>query len=63
MEPRIIQLAPHEFRFEYEDPKAIPKLIKGQNFVYEDTTYRIVHFVQVFGEEAYCSFLVVAKTK
>lgn len=60
MEPRIVQLAPNEFRFEYEDPRSVPRLVKGQNFVYDKVTYRVVHFSQVFGEKAYCSFLVIA---
>lgn len=63
MEPRIVQLAPNEFLFEYEDQKAVPRLVKGQIFVYEKVTYRIAYFSQVFGEKIYCSFLVLTTTK
>ena len=61
MEPRVIQLAPNEFRFEYENQKSVPKIVKGQNFKFEGKVYHIVHFTQIFGEKVYCSFLVIAK--
>ncbi len=63
MEPHIVQLAPNEFRFEYKNQKSVPRLKKGQKFKYDDNTFRIVYFAQVFGERVYCSFLVIAKSQ
>jgi hypothetical protein len=60
-QPRIVKLAPNIFRFEYEDVEHIPKLKTGLKFRYDHTNYRIVHYSQVFGENAYCSFLVMAR--
>lgn len=59
---RITQLAPNEFRFEYEDARELPKFKNGDTFRHGGRQYRIVHYHQVFGEQAYCSFLVIAKT-
>lgn len=61
MDVQITQLAPNEFRFEYINARALPRLMKGQVFTHEGNKYRIVHYNQVFGEQAYCSFLVIAK--
>lgn len=61
MGPTITQETATTFRFEYEYPQERPKLMKGQTFEYEDKTYRIWHYQQVFGEQVYCSFLVLAK--
>lgn len=57
----ITQLAPDQFRFEYEYPGEAPKLKKGKKFKHQGRMYRIVHYYQVFGEQIYCSFLVIAK--
>jgi hypothetical protein len=63
MAPRIEQTSPGQFIFEYEEayPQEQPRLIKGQTFIHDGKTYRIVHYHQVFGEQSYCSFLVTAK--
>lgn len=57
----IVQLAPNEFRFEYENARELPNLKNGDTFRCEGKKYRIVYYHQIFGEPAYCSFLVVAK--
>lgn len=57
----ITKLAPHEFRFEYDNADQLPTLKKGKVFTHEGKEYRIIHYRQVFGEQVYCSFLVIAK--
>ena len=60
-DPLIKKLTPTEFIFEYEYANKMPTLQKGKTFDYEGSTYRITHYHQVFGEQAYCSFFVQAK--
>ncbi len=61
MQPRVTRLSPDVFRFEYDNAREMPQLLKGQVFSYDKAEYRIVHYHQVFGEQSYCSFLVTAK--
>jgi hypothetical protein len=63
MAPKVEKLENEQFIFEYElaHPQERPTLKKGQTFIHENVTYRIIHYHQVFGEQTYCSFLVTAK--
>jgi hypothetical protein len=58
---RITKRTSNEFIFEYEDARHMPKIKNGEIFKHERQKYRIVHYNQVFGEQVYCSFLVIAK--
>jgi hypothetical protein len=60
---KIIKVSEYQFQFEYEDvkPKDIPKIKKGDIFEHEGKKYKIDYHEEVFAEDVYTSFFIIAE--